>query len=81
MGKGNIIVEFLSADTVLRVCKYLNCKAAGLSAITSEASFKAFEAFISPSAAITLAQASLAASASAAIAFCNKTGNRTSLLQ
>ena len=56
------------------------CKAAGLPEITSEASFKALDAFISPSAAITFARASLAASASAAIALCSCTGRRTSLL-
>lgn len=44
------------------------CNATGLSFITSDASFKALDAFISPSAAITLALASLEASASAAIA-------------
>uniref|UniRef100_A0A1B0FA60 Uncharacterized protein n=1 Tax=Glossina morsitans morsitans TaxID=37546 RepID=A0A1B0FA60_GLOMM len=61
-------------------CKYRNCKAAGESPITSEASRNAREAFCSPSAAMTLARASLAASASAAIARCNCTGKRTSLL-
>uniref|UniRef100_A0A1A9Z9S1 Uncharacterized protein n=1 Tax=Glossina pallidipes TaxID=7398 RepID=A0A1A9Z9S1_GLOPL len=47
----------------------------------SEASFKALEDFISPSAAITLARASLAASASAAIALCKAVGKETSLLR
>ena len=49
--------------------------------MTSAASRRAFEAFCSPSAAITLARASRAASASAAIARCSCTGSRTSLLQ
>lgn len=62
-------------------CKYRNCNAAGESPITSEASRNARLAFCSPSAAITLARASRAASASAAIARCNCTGRRTSLLQ
>lgn len=57
MGIGKMIVEFFSAEILLSVCKYLNCKAAGFSAITSAASFSALDAFISPSAAITLALA------------------------
>ena len=56
------------------------CNAAGLSAITSEASLSALDDFISPSAAMTLALASRDASASAAIARCNAAGRRTSLL-
>ena len=48
IGKGKIIVEFFSADMWVKVCKYLNCKAAGDSEIISEASFKALEAFCSP---------------------------------
>lgn len=48
--------------------------------MTIEASLRALEAFCSPSAAITLARASRAASASAAIARCSCTGRRTSLL-
>uniref|UniRef100_A0A8C8AAL4 Uncharacterized protein n=1 Tax=Otus sunia TaxID=257818 RepID=A0A8C8AAL4_9STRI len=50
--------------------------------ITMDASFRALEAFISPSAVdvITLALASRAASASAAIARCSWTGNFTSLI-
>uniref|UniRef100_A0A8B9NYG2 Uncharacterized protein n=1 Tax=Apteryx owenii TaxID=8824 RepID=A0A8B9NYG2_APTOW len=47
--------------------------------ITMDASFRALEAFISPSAAIT-SLASRAASASAAIALCSWTGNFTSLI-
>lgn len=50
-----MIVLFFSAEILLKVCKYLNWRAAGLSLITSEASFKALDAFISPSAAITFA--------------------------
>uniref|UniRef100_A0A8C3MM71 Uncharacterized protein n=1 Tax=Geospiza parvula TaxID=87175 RepID=A0A8C3MM71_GEOPR len=50
--------------------------------ITMDASFSALDAFISPSAAdvITLALASRAASASAAMALCSWTGNFTSLI-
>uniref|UniRef100_A0A8C0EBK5 Uncharacterized protein n=2 Tax=Strigidae TaxID=30459 RepID=A0A8C0EBK5_BUBBB len=49
--------------------------------ITMDASFRALEAFISPSAAITWGTlASRAASASAAIARCSWTGNFTSLI-
>jgi hypothetical protein len=44
-------------------CKYRSCNAAGESPMISEASLKALEAFCSPSAAITLALASLDASA------------------
>lgn len=44
-------------------CKYRSCSAAGESPMISEASLKALEAFCSPSAAITLALASLDASA------------------
>ena len=57
------------------------CKAEGLSAMTSAASLKALLAFCSPSAAITFALASLAASASAAIALWRWTGRRTSFLE
>ena len=46
--------------------------------MTSEASLRAFEAFISPSAAMTFARASRAASASAAIARWRDVGRRTS---
>ena len=60
--------------------RYLSCNAAGDWAMTIEASLRALEAFCSPSAAITLARASRAASASAAIARCSCTGRRTSLL-
>uniref|UniRef100_A0A8C5IMM4 Uncharacterized protein n=1 Tax=Junco hyemalis TaxID=40217 RepID=A0A8C5IMM4_JUNHY len=52
--------------------------------ITMDASFSALDAFISPSApqadVITLALASRAASASAAMALCSWTGNFTSLI-
>ena len=61
-------------------CKNLNCNAAGDCEITSDASFKDFEDFNSPSAAMTFALASLAASASAAIALCNVLGKITSLI-
>ncbi len=58
----------------------LTCSAEGLSAMTLAASRKALDAFCSPSAAMTLALASLAASASAAMALCSWTGRRTSFL-
>lgn len=57
---------------------YLNCSADLDSLIMSEASFRALDDFCSPSAAMTLALASLAASASAAIARCSCIGSRTS---
>ena len=55
-------------------------RAAGEDEMISDASFKARDAFCSPSAAMTLARASRAASASAAMARCIWTGKRTSLL-
>ena len=61
-------------------CKYLNWRAEDESLMTSEASLSARLAFCSPSAAITLARASRAASASAAIALWSWTGKRTSFL-
>ena len=70
MGTGNITVEFLSAAMVLRVCRYLSWMAAGDLAMISAASFKARDAFCSPSAAITFARASRDDSASAAMALC-----------
>ena len=79
-GIGKTIVEFFSAAIEFKVWRYLNCRAAGDSEMTSAASLSALDAFCSPSAAITLALASRAASASAAIALCIWTGNRTSLL-
>ena len=66
-----MIVEFFSAEMFVKVWRYRSCKAAGESESISEASFKDREAFCSPSAAMTLARASLAASASAAIALCS----------
>uniref|UniRef100_A0A3Q2ED69 Uncharacterized protein n=1 Tax=Cyprinodon variegatus TaxID=28743 RepID=A0A3Q2ED69_CYPVA len=59
---------------LLSVCRYRSWRADGASAITREASFRALEAFISPSpltAALTLALASRLASASAAMALCS----------
>ena len=52
IGKGKKIVEFFSAEMCVSVCKNLNCKAAGDSEMTSEASFRDLEDFNSPSAAI-----------------------------
>ena len=59
---------------------YITCNAAGVSEIISAACASALDALCSPSAAITFALASRAASASAAIARCNCCGRRTSLL-
>merc|ERR1711913_119988 len=70
IGMGNTMVLFFSEEMVARVCRYLSWRAAGLSEMMSLASFKALLAFCSPSAAITLALASLEASASAAMALC-----------
>jgi len=64
-----------------RTCRYRSWRAAGDSEMTSEASLSARDAFCSPSAAITFARASRAASASAAIARLSCTGGRTSFLQ
>ena len=63
-----MIVDDCSVDIPVRVCRYLSWRACGDCVIISAAFFNAPEAFCSPSAAITLALASLAASASAAIA-------------
>uniref|UniRef100_A0A1I8IP76 Protein kinase domain-containing protein n=1 Tax=Macrostomum lignano TaxID=282301 RepID=A0A1I8IP76_9PLAT len=57
-----------------------SCRANGDSWMTTAASRSARLAFCSPSAMITFARASLAASASAAIARCSCTGRRTSLI-
>jgi len=56
------------------------CRADLLSSRTKAASFKCVEAFFSPSAATTLARASRAASASAAMALWSCTGTRTSFI-
>jgi hypothetical protein len=53
IGKGNMIVEFFSAEMALIVCRYRSCIASGVTDITSDASLNALDAFISPSAAIT----------------------------
>jgi len=53
MGSGKTMVLFFSAEMVFKVCRYLSCSAAGVSAITSLASRSALLAFCSPSAAIT----------------------------
>merc|ERR1719427_2332176 len=81
IGRGKMMVEFFSALMLLSVCKYLSCKAAELSCMTILASANDLDAFCSPSAAITLALASLAASASAAMALCSWTGSLASLLE
>ena len=67
--------------TLCITCRYLSCKADGDSSMIFDASLSAFEARISPSAAITLARASRDASASAAIARWSCSGNRASLLK
>lgn len=53
MGSGKTIVEFFSAAIVVRVWRQRSWRAAGDSVMTMEASFRALEAFISPSAAMT----------------------------
>ena len=80
IGTGKTIVEFFSAAMELRVWRYLNWRAEGDWDMTSAACFRARDARCSPSAAMTFARASRAASASAAIARCSWTGRRTSLL-
>lgn len=52
MGRGKMIVEFFSAAMELRLCRYRSWRADGDSAMTREASFRALDAFISPSAAM-----------------------------
>ena len=52
-GRGKMMVEFFSAEMVVNVCKYRSWRAEGDSEIMSAASFKARDAFISPSAAMT----------------------------
>ena len=59
IGNGKIIVRKISAGIVVSVCKYQSCRAAGDSAMISDASFRALEIFCSPSTAITLALACL----------------------
>ena len=71
MGTGNMMVEFFSTAMFCRVCRYLSCMEQDDSVKVSAAFLKAFDAFCSPSAAITLALASRVASASAAMARCN----------
>lgn len=53
MGRGKMMVEFFSAAMVVSVCRYRSWRAAGDSVMTMEASFRALDAFISPSAAMT----------------------------
>ena len=53
IGRGNMMVEFFSAEILVSVCRYLSCIEFGDSLITSAASFSFLDAFISPSAAIT----------------------------
>lgn len=76
-----MMVEFFSEAILLSVWRYRSCRAAGEVHIMSEACFNANDDFISPSAAITFALASLLASASVAIARCNCVGRLTSFLQ
>ena len=80
IGRGKMMVEFFSEEMEFSVWRYLSCKAAGDELIVSAASFKALLDFCSPSAATTLALASLVASASAAMALCSCCGRRTSLI-
>lgn len=54
IGMGKTTVEFLSVAISDSVCRYRSWRAAGDSDMTLAASFRAQEAFISPSAAITL---------------------------
>ena len=61
--------------------RYLSWRAAGDCSMICEASRKALEALISPSAAITLARASRLASASAAMALWSCSGNLASFLK
>lgn len=79
--KPSQIKKKLWEEKMKNTCKYLSCSAEGDSSITEEASRRALEALFSPSAAITLALASLEASASAAIARCSCSGKRASFLQ
>ena len=65
IGMGNITVDDCSVEIPVSVCRYLSCRACGDFSMTSAAFVRAPEAFFSPSAAITFALASLAASASA----------------
>ena len=69
-------IVFRSNEELLR--SLLTCRAAGLSTITSAALLRALLALCSPSAAITLALASRAASASAAMALISWAGTLTS---
>ena len=80
MGKGKTMVELCSVEMALSVCRYRSWSAEVDSSRTSAASFKCFEAFCSPSAATTLARASRAASASAAMALWSCTGTLTSFI-
>uniref|UniRef100_A0A1I8IS99 Runt domain-containing protein n=1 Tax=Macrostomum lignano TaxID=282301 RepID=A0A1I8IS99_9PLAT len=69
-----------SGDSLASRVAKRSCRANGDSWMTTAASRSARLAFCSPSAMITFARASLAASASAAIARCSCTGRRTSLI-
>ena len=53
MGSGKMIVEFFSAEMVLRVWRYLSCMAEGQRLMISAAAFSAALDLCSPSAAIT----------------------------
>ena len=92
-GTGNMMVLLFSAEMLLSVWRYRNCvtnyfhfpprplvtcRAAGLSMMTSAACLRARLDLCSPSAAITLARAFLAASASAAMALWRFSGTLTS---
>lgn len=68
MGTGKMIVELFSAAMELSVCRYRSCIACDPDEISSPAAFKNLADRSSPSDIMTLARASLSASASAAIA-------------
>ena len=53
IGSGKMMVEFFSAEIWVSVWRYLSCRADLDSEMISEASFRALEAFCSPSAAMT----------------------------
>uniref|UniRef100_A0A1I8FE34 PKD domain-containing protein n=1 Tax=Macrostomum lignano TaxID=282301 RepID=A0A1I8FE34_9PLAT len=77
---GKMMVEFFSAEMALRVCRYRQLQSKRRLLNHGCRIAQSLDARCSPSAMITFARASLAASASAAIARCSTTGRRTSLI-